>query len=170
MHVQILLSSLWKRGTWCYEIQAFVNHTNLRKSVNLSIWDGNEDWFYQDCANGLEWGILNEQLSDFYLYFCQACRENYSGSKGKISSPNHPSPYNSNSDCMYKIEVPNGMRVKIRFHKFVTEPAEQGQIGMSGNAMRIMISYCAWLGVNLPKVTIDGFGTTPPHLHFVFIV
>lgn len=56
----------------------------------------------------------------------QACRENYSGNKGKISSPNYPALYNSNSDCMYKIEVPSGMRVKIRFHKFVTESAGGG--------------------------------------------
>ena len=170
MHVQILLSSLWKRGTWSYEIQAFVIQTNLRKSVNFSIRDGNEDWYNQDCANGLEWGILNEQLSDFYLYICQACRENYSGNKGKISSPNHPAPYNSNSDCMYKIEVPSGMRVKIRFQKFVTESAERSQSGMLDKEMCIIMSYCAWLEVNLPKVTIDGFGTTPPHLPFAFIV
>ena len=80
-------------------------------------------------SNGLERGILNEQLSDFYLYFCQACRENYSGNKGNISSPNYPAPYNSNADCMYKIEVPSGMRVKIRFHKFVTESAGGGMLG-----------------------------------------
>ena len=57
------------------------------------------------------------------------CRENYSGNKGKISSPNYPAHYNSNSDCMYKIEVPSGMRIKIRFHKFVTESAWGGMLG-----------------------------------------
>lgn len=68
------------------------------------------------------------------------CRENYSGNNGKISSPNYPASYYSKADCMYKIEVSSGMRIKIRFQKFITEAAGGGQSGMLGKEMRNMMS------------------------------
>ncbi|XP_067041502.1 suppressor of tumorigenicity 14 protein-like [Acropora muricata] len=44
---------------------------------------------------------------------------------------------------MYKIEVPSGMRVKIRFHKFVTESAGGSQ---SGSCYDYVEAYDGYLG------------------------
>ena len=58
----------------------------------------------------------------------------------KLALQTYPASYYSKADCMYKIEVSSGMRIKIRFQKFITEAAGGGQSGMLGKEMRNMMS------------------------------
>ena len=52
-----------------------------------------------------------------------ACGRNYNGREGKIKSPNYPNYYSPRANCLYKITVPTGMRVRAKFNNFSVEPA-----------------------------------------------
>lgn len=51
------------------------------------------------------------------------CGETYRGRQGTIISPNYPHYYYGKTNCLYRIEVPNGMTVKLKFQDFHVEPA-----------------------------------------------
>ena len=53
-----------------------------------------------------------------------ACGGTYDGKEGKIKSPGFPANnYGAMSNCLYKIIVPSGLRVKVKFQNFSVEPA-----------------------------------------------
>ncbi|CAH3046479.1 unnamed protein product [Pocillopora meandrina] len=52
-----------------------------------------------------------------------SCGRNYNGREGKIKSPNYPNYYSPRANCLYKITVPTGMRVRAKFNNFSVEPA-----------------------------------------------
>jgi len=53
-----------------------------------------------------------------------ACGGTYGGREGKIKSPGYPgNNYPGRSNCLYKITVPRGLRVKVKFQNFSVEPA-----------------------------------------------
>ena len=65
------------------------------------------------------------QISCLY-FFLLVCGGTYQGRQGTISSPNYPSFYFAKANCLYKIVVPRGLRVSVRFQDFSIEPAGAG--------------------------------------------
>ena len=72
--------------------------------------------------------IWNIELLICFLSL-KVCGGTFVGSQGTISSPNYPNYYFSKADCLYKIEVPSGFRVKVKFQDFHLENAGGGERG-----------------------------------------
>ncbi|XP_071816698.1 uncharacterized protein [Apostichopus japonicus] len=57
----------------------------------------------------------------FSVNYSTGCSRTFYGPSGEIMSPNYPSKYNTNLDCVYKIQVGNRKRVKLVFVDFWLE-------------------------------------------------
>lgn len=57
----------------------------------------------------------------FSVNFSTGCSRTFYGPSGEIMSPNYPSKYNTNLDCVYKIQVGSRKRVKLVFVDFWLE-------------------------------------------------
>ena len=55
-----------------------------------------------------------------FLGWC-TCKENKTGSSGFVASPNYPSNYSNNEDCLWRITVPVSYKVQLTFVSFDTE-------------------------------------------------
>ena len=53
-----------------------------------------------------------------YFFFLLECSKEMTSMQGSFSSPNFPTPYNSSTDCVWQIKVPEGYRIKITFKTF----------------------------------------------------
>lgn len=58
---------------------------------------------------------------DFPPLLVKGCSRTFYGPSGEIMSPNYPSKYNTNLDCVYKIQVGSRRRVKLVFVDFWLE-------------------------------------------------
>ncbi|KAJ7996687.1 hypothetical protein DPEC_G00239610, partial [Dallia pectoralis] len=55
----------------------------------------------------------------------QDCGSKLSGLKGTFTSPNFPSHYPPQTTCVWDIEVPNSMSIRVKFNKmFISEPGQ----------------------------------------------
>ena len=49
------------------------------------------------------------------------CSDTENKEKRTITSPNYPSPYPSNTNCVWKLIAPTGKHIRLHFKSFVTE-------------------------------------------------
>lgn len=56
-----------------------------------------------------------------------ACGGTYLGKQGSLLSPTYPNDYPKNAECSYKVKVPIGYKVKLRFQEFQLEQASDGK-------------------------------------------
>ena len=66
-------------------------------------------------------GFLISDKNQLSIFFCLACGGTYQGRDGTISSPKYPNYYSSKTNCLFKILVPTGFRVKVTFKDFNLE-------------------------------------------------
>ena len=59
------------------------------------------------------------------LRFTEKCEYRLGGSKGAITSPNHPSNYPGNLDCSYYLTLRVGAQIKLKFETFDLEKTSQ---------------------------------------------
>ncbi|XP_022104903.1 fibrillin-2-like isoform X2 [Acanthaster planci] len=57
----------------------------------------------------------------FHANFSTGCSRNLAGPRGQLTSPNYPGYYPINQNCLYKITVGNGKRIRLQFLIFATE-------------------------------------------------
>lgn len=62
-----------------------------------------------------------------YWFIWLVCGGTYLSNHGSLSSPNFPHNYYVSSDCVYKIVVPIGSTIKLKFTDFHLEPARAGE-------------------------------------------
>ncbi|PAA79380.1 hypothetical protein BOX15_Mlig017005g4, partial [Macrostomum lignano] len=61
----------------------------------------------------------------FFAQYTSICGGYRISDEGQISSPNYPSAYRGDKECIWKIEVPNGYSVALKFFSFELETHTQ---------------------------------------------
>ena len=54
-----------------------------------------------------------------FLLFIEICGDSYTAATGQLTSPNYPSYYDNNIDCVWRIAVPSGL-IGLNFSSFYT--------------------------------------------------
>ncbi|XP_048481076.1 cubilin-like [Plutella xylostella] len=76
--------------------------TSTGNSIYLKF---HSDYYFSGAGFQIEW--------DGTLF---GCGGTLTGSKGSITSPNYPLPYNENAECFYRIVTSHGSRIKLIFN------------------------------------------------------
>ncbi|XP_028678300.1 suppressor of tumorigenicity 14 protein homolog [Erpetoichthys calabaricus] len=72
-----------------------------------------------------------------------ACDQTLSGLSGNFTSPNYPSFYPPNLSCLYTIQVPQGMRIRMKFSMFRMKEPDTDQGSCKKDYVEIMSKrYC----------------------------
>jgi len=61
----------------------------------------------------------------FFILITGGCGGNLSTDAGSLTSPNFPSDYPNNKECIHSIKVSPGKVIKLDFHTYVTMAGPQ---------------------------------------------
>ena len=58
------------------------------------------------------------------------------GTRGVVTSPGYPGTHNASSDCWWRVRVPRGQRIQLRWDTFSLHSDEAG--GCGGNYLEVV--------------------------------
>ena len=62
--------------------------------------------------------ILKLSPGIIYKFFSAVCGGELTMESGQLESPNYPEDYQPNKDCVWRIAVPEGFQVALKFQSF----------------------------------------------------